>query len=69
LTIATKLTQAGVGMMTWSPSSNNAAMTLASACLAPAEARISAGSYARPLSRASFAQMACLSAMVPLTGV
>ena len=43
-TIAAKLTHAGVGMMTSSPSSNSAAMTLASACLRPADAIISPGS-------------------------
>ena len=43
-TIAAKLTHAGVGMITSSPSSNSAAITFASACLHPADAIISAGS-------------------------
>ena len=43
-TIAEKLTHAGVGMMTSSPSSNIAAITFESACLHPADAIISLAS-------------------------
>src|ERR1700684_4714080 len=43
-TIAAKLTQAGVGMITSSPSSNSAAFMMASASLHPADAILSFGS-------------------------